>query len=196
MKRAIIFSTITDTNSQTILSQIFNNEIKDKVLAYMPSDGVADAATYIEEWRSYAQKFGTSFNLVNNHSPDDAEKAKLLDSNILLISGGNTFSLLDNLRKSGLDQTIIEFTKKSNFILSGFSAGALVLTPTIAICNLPNFDKNLVDITDLTGLGIFDFEVFPHYADDVHKKILENYRSTTHHQVREMGDEDYITVDM
>jgi len=54
----------------------------------------------------------------------------------------------------------------------------------------------LVGITDLTGLGIFDFEVFPHYADDVHKKILENYRSTTHHQVREMGDEDYIIVDM
>jgi len=162
----------------------------------MPSDGIADAGTYIEEWRSYAQRFGAGFNVVDNHSSDGAEKVKLLDANILLISGGNTFSLLDNLRKSGLDQTIIEFTQKSNFILSGFSAGALVLTPTIAICNLPNFDKNLVGITDLTGLGIFDFEVFPHYADDVHKKILENYRSTTHHQVREMSDEDYITVDM
>jgi len=179
-----------------ILSQIFNDEIKDKVLAYMPSDGVADSATYIEEWRSYAQRFGAGFNVVDNHSSDETERAKLLDSNILLISGGNTFALLNNLRKSGLDQTIIEFTQKPNFILSGFSAGALVLTPSIAICNLPEFDDNLIGITDLNGLGIFDFEVFPHYSDDLHKKILENYRSTTHYQLREISDEDFIAVDI
>jgi len=53
MKRAVLFSTITDTNSDMILSQIFNNEIKDKVLAYMPSDGVDNSATYVEEWRQY-----------------------------------------------------------------------------------------------------------------------------------------------
>jgi dipeptidase E len=196
MKRAVLFSTITDTNSLTILSQIFNDEIKDKVLAYMPSDGIANSATYIEEWRSYAQRFRAGFNVVNNHLSDEAEKAKLLDSNILLISGGNTFALLNNLRKSGLDQTVIEFTQKRSFILAGFSAGALVLTPTIAVSNLPDFDENLVGITDLNGLGIFDFEVFPHYVDDLHKRTLENYRSTTHYQVREISGEELITVDM
>jgi dipeptidase E len=196
MKLAVLFSTITDTNSQTILSQIFNDDIKNKVLAYMPSDGVANSETYIDEWRSYAQRFGADFSVVNNHSSDEAERAKILDSNILLISGGNTFALLNNLRKSGLDQAIIEFTQKPNFILSGFSAGALVLTPTIAICNLPGCDENLVGITDLNGLGVFDFEVFPHYADALHKKILESYRSTTHYQVREISDEDFITVGM
>jgi dipeptidase E len=196
MKRAVLFSTITDTNSQTILSQIFNNEIKDKVLAYMPSDGVANSVTYIKEWRSYAQRFGAGFNVVNNHSSDETEKAKLMDSNMLLISGGNTFALLNNLRKSGLDQAIIEFSQKPDFILSGFSAGALVLTPTISICNLPDFDENLAGITDLTGLGILGFEVFPHYVDDLHKKILEKYRSTTRYKVREMSDDDFITVDM
>lgn len=196
MKRAVLFSTITDTNSQTIFSEIFNDKIKDKVLAYMPSDGVANSASYIEEWRSYAQRYGAAFNVVNNHSSDATERAKLLDSNILVISGGNTFALLNNLRKSGLDDAIIEFTQKPNFILSGFSAGALVLTPTIAICKLPDFDENLVGINDLNGLKIFDFEVFPHYVDDSHKQILENYRATTKYQVREMSDEEFITVDM
>lgn len=196
MKRGILFSSITDTNSEMILSQIFNNEIKDKVLAYMPSDGAANSAIYIEEWRNYAQRFGAGFNVVNNHSSDETERAKLLNSNILLISGGNTFVLLDNLRKSCLDQAIVEFTQKSEFILSGFSAGALVLSPTIAISNLPNFDDNLVGITDLNGLGIFDFEVFPHYEEDLHKTVLEDYRSTTRNQVREISDVDFIAVDM
>jgi dipeptidase E len=196
MKRAVLFSRITDTNSQAILSQIFNAEIKDKILAYMPSDGTTNSAIYIEEWRSYAQRFGAGFNVINNHSSDEAEKAKLLDSNILVISGGNTFALINNLRKSGLDQAIIDFTQKPNFILAGFSAGAIVLTPTIAVCNLPGFDENLVGITDLKGLEVFDFEVFPHYIDNLHKKILENYRLTTHHQVREISDDNFITVDM
>ena len=162
----------------------------------MPSDGIANSAVCIEEWRSYAQKFGAGFNLVDNHSSDGAEKQKLLDSNILLISGGNTFTLLNNLRNSGLDHAIIEFTKKSNIIISGFSAGAIVLSPTIAVCNLPDFDDNLVKITDLRGLGVIDFEIFPHYVEDSHQNILEKYRTTTNYQVREISDEDYIIVDM
>lgn len=196
MKQVVLFSTITDTNLQTILSEIFNDKIKDKVMAYMPSDGVADSATYIEEWRSYAQRFGAGFNVINNHSTDEIEKVKLLESSILLISGGNTFALLDNLRKSGLDQAVIKFTEKPNFVLSGFSAGALILTPTIAICNLPNFDENLVGVTDFDGLGIIDFEVFPHYVDDLHQKITEDYRRTTRFQVSEISDEDFIIVSM
>jgi len=100
------------------------------------------------------------------------------------------------LRDSGLDKTITEFSHKPEFILSGFSAGAIVLSPTIAVCNLPIFDENLVGITDLNGLGIFDFEVFPHYADTLHRKMMEDYRSTTHYPVRELSDEDFIIVYM
>lgn len=196
MKRVVLFSTITDTNSQPILSDIFSDKIKDKVLAYMPSDGVGSSATYIEEWRSYAQRFETGFNVIDNHSSDELEKAKLLDSNILLISGGNTFTLLNNLRKSGLDQAVLKFTQKPNFILSGFSAGALVLTPTIAVCSLPNFDENMVGLTDFEGLGIVDFEVFPHYVNGLHNEIIETYKRTSRYQVKEISDEDFITVNM
>jgi len=196
MKQVILFSTITDANSRTILSQIFSDTIQNKVLAYMPSDGVSSSTTYIEEWRSYAKEYGAAFNLVNNHSSEETEKVKLLDSNILLISGGNTFTLLNNLRESGLDHTVKEFAQKPSFVLSGFSAGALVLTPTIDVCNLPNFDDNLVDITDLTGLGIINFEVFPHYVDNLHEKIIKEYRLTAHYQVREISNEDFISLNI
>lgn len=196
MRKVVLFSTITDNNSQTILSEIFDEKINDKVLAYMPSDGVVDSATYIEEWRNYSQRFGADFNIIDNHSSDEKEKVKLLESNILLISGGNTFTLLNNLRKSGLSRTINEFTQKPNFILSGFSAGALILTPTIAICGLPNFDENLVGITNFEGLGVIDFEVFPHYEEELHKNIIENYRHRSSFQVREISDDDFITVNI
>ncbi len=196
MKRVILFSTITSANSTEILSQIFSNELGDLALAYMPSDGIANSAIYIEEWRAYAKKFGASFTVIDNHSPNAAEKQKLLDANILVISGGNTFALLHNLRTSGLDKTIIEFAQKPNVILSGFSAGAIVLSPTIAICNLPNFDENIVGLTDLRGLGIVDFEIFPHYVEASQLQTLEDYRATTSNQVKQISDEEYIVVDL
>ncbi len=74
----------------------------------------------------------------------------------MVITGGNTFKLLDNLRKSGLDKAIKEFSNKSEFVLAGLSAGALVLTPTIEVCNLPNYDESTVGIDDFTGLNIIN----------------------------------------
>ena len=197
MKRIVLFSTPTPTNIDKILEQIFPEDPKDKILAYMPSDGSNALQKYIDEWKGYADKNNAGFNLVNNSLVGSTvEYDKLLNSNMLVISGGNTFKLLDNLRKSGLDKAIMEFVKKDNFVLSGFSAGALVLTPTIEVCNLPNYDENIVGLTDLTGLGIVYFEVFPHYDEATQKNLLEEYRKTAQHEVKEITNEDFITIDL
>lgn len=195
MKRIVLFSTLTESNSKTILEQIFPKEIKTKVFSYVPSSGIEGAELYIEQWRAIAQKFKAQFNVIDNSTYDHKQHTKLLSSNIVVISGGNTFNLLRNLRKSGLDKSIKEFVTKPDFVLAGFSAGALVLTPTITVCDLPNFDENLVGLDDLSGLGIVDFEIFPHYDEQTQKTILDNYRETTASKVREITDEDYISID-
>lgn len=195
MKRVVLFSTLTESNSRTILGQIFPNEIQNKVLSYIPSNGIEDAGSYIEEWRAIAQKCEAQFNVIDYSLHDSQQQSKLLSSNIVVISGGNTFNLLKKLRESGLDKSIKEFVEKPDFVLAGFSAGALVLTPTIAVCSLPNFDQNLVGLDDLSGLGIVDFEILPHYDKQSQKNVLENYRKTTVREVREITDEDYVSID-
>ena len=196
MKRITLFSTLTSSNEELILNQILPAELIDKTIAYMPSEGVEDTHGYIKQWEVIAKKYGARLNVINNQIQSLEEQDKLLASNILVISGGNTFNLLRNLRESGLDTSIRQFLNKPNFVLSGFSAGALVLTPNIKICNLPNFDENSAGLKDLDSLGVVDFEVFPHYKKDVHKKMLEDYRKTTDNHVREITDEDYISIDM
>lgn len=196
MKRITLFSTLTDSNEEAILNQILPTELIDKTIAYMPSGGVKGAQEYIKQWEVIAKKYGTKFNVINNQIRSLEEQDKLLASNVLIISGGNTFNLLNNLRESGLDTSIRYFLNKPNFVLSGFSAGALVLTPNIKICNLPDFDDNLVGLKDLNSLGVVDFEVFPHYKKDIHEKMLEDYRKTTNNRVNEIADEDYISIDL
>jgi dipeptidase E len=197
MKRIVLFSTLTPSNKDNILDQLFPSELKNKVVSYMPSDGSTIQQQYVDEWKGYAERYDASFNVINNCATDSyEERDRLLSSNILVISGGNTFTLLDNLRKSGLDKALVEFAKKDNFVLSGFSAGALVLTPTIKMCNLPNFDDNLVGLTDVTGLGIVDFEVFPHYNELTQKDLLDTYRQTAEHKIREISNEDSIIINL
>jgi dipeptidase E len=195
MKRIVLFSTLTESNRKAVLSQLFPLALENKVFSFIPSNGVKGSEPYIEQWRAIAQDYNAEFNVIDNSVNDAEEQRKLLYSNIILISGGNTFGLLQNLRNSGLDKSIKEFTEKSDFVLAGFSAGALVLTPTIEICSLPGFDENLFELKDLTGLSIVNFEVFPHYNEHLQKTTLENYRKTTANNVREIADEDYITLD-
>ena len=196
MKRILLFSTLTVSNRKAVLNQLFPAALQNKVFSYIPSNGVKGSEPYIEQWQVIAQDYNAEFNVIDNSVNDADEQKKLLYSNIVLISGGNTFGLLQNLRSSGLDKSIEEFAEKSDFVLAGFSAGALVLTPTIEICNLSDFDENLVGLKDLTGLGIVNFEVFPHYNEHLQKLSMENYQKTTDNNVREITDEDYITLDL
>jgi len=161
----------------------------------MPSNGIEGAEVYIQQWKDIAKQYSATFNLIDNSINNIDEKRKLLSSNILVISGGNTFSLLKDLRASRLDESIKEFSKKSEFVLSGFSAGALVLTPTIEVCNLPEFDDNEVGVKDLVSLHIVDFEVFPHYQES-QAVTLESYKKITSNSVVEISEDGYIEIDL
>lgn len=196
MKRIVLFSTPTNSNIYQISDLIFPKEIEHKVFAYMPSSGSNSPQKYTDFWKGIADKFNAEFNFIDNTNSDKSQKKALLKSNILLITGGNTFGLLNNLRQSGLDQTIKEFSKKDNIVLAGFSAGAIVLSPTIEVCNLPGYDENLVRLTNLNGLNIINFEVFPHFNEDSERQVLEKYRAQTKYQVKEITDEGHISLDL
>ena len=197
MKRVILFSSPSGSNFGKILNLIFPKEIKHKILAYMPSNGIHTKEEYTKYWQNISERYQAEFRFIDNSEGKNGEESvKLLGSNILVITGGNTFRLLENLRKSGLDNAIKKFVNKDSFVIAGFSAGALVLTPKIDICNLLNFDKNEVGLANLTGLNVVDFEVFPHFLEEKHKGLLNNYRKTATNKVREITDDGYIAIDL
>jgi len=164
----------------------------------MPSDGLVNCKQkYIDQWMELAGEDNAKFVIIDNLSKKpQKEIKKLMESNILIISGGNTFKLLYNLRKSGLDKAITHFANKGEFVLSGYSAGAFVLTPTIKICNLSKFSNNDIGLTDLTGLNIVDFEVFPHYNKQNDKLSLKEYCNMATNEVKEISETGFIKLDL
>lgn len=194
IQKILLFSVPTEKNSNDIHREIFPKQIENKIFAYMPSDGDNNPEKFTNTWKNIARENNAEFLYINNCGKNSKKEIEKLNSaNILLITGGNTFALLDKLKRTGLDRAIKNFVKKNNFVLSGFSAGALVLTPNIKVCNLDKYDANEVGIEDYTAIGIVDFEVFPHYTEE-DWKIFTDYSKSTENTVRRITDDEYIVV--
>jgi dipeptidase E len=205
MQRLILFSQPTENNSIELFDKLFPKDLKEKVFAYMPSSGRNSKQQYTDYWKEVSTARGFEFLFIDNMQEGESaneEAQKLDNANVLLITGGNTFELLRNLKRSGLDEAIKNFRNKSENIIAGFSAGAIVLSPRIDVSGRPAgidttdaVDENLVGITDLRGLNIVDFEIFPHYYEEKDKVILENYRKVSPYEVKTLSDDDLLIID-
>ena len=89
-----------------------------------------------------------------------------LRSDVIHLSGGNTYSFLHNLRKSGMMVPLKEFVRKGG-VLTGLSAGAILMTPTIDSAKYPSFDQddNEENIKNLKALNLVNFDFCPHYKN-------------------------------
>lgn len=93
-------------------------------------------------------------------------KRAVLKSDIIHLGGGNTFYFLKHLRKSGMLKELRQWALDGG-VLTGLSAGAIVMTKTIHTAGFPDFDRddNDEEIKNLNAMGLVDFEVFPHYKN-------------------------------
>ncbi|HLN19170.1 MAG TPA: Type 1 glutamine amidotransferase-like domain-containing protein, partial [Patescibacteria group bacterium] len=101
---------------------------------------------------------------LENESADSLYK-ELSEFDIIFVSGGNTFYLLDQIRKSGFDK-IIEKLLDEGKLYVGISAGSYIACPTIEVATWKNDDSNVVKIKDLTGLNLVPFLLKAHYEPD------------------------------
>lgn len=87
-----------------------------------------------------------------------------LSKDVIYLAGGNTFYFLKHIQQAGLKTHLIEFVKNGG-VLAGLSAGAIIMTPHIALAGYPHFecDENEVGLKTLSGLGLVPMEFFPHY---------------------------------
>jgi dipeptidase E len=95
---------------------------------------------------------------------DTAPDFGLVDADILVIPGGNTFHLLAFMRENNVFDEIDTFLKRGGKIYGG-SAGALIMGRDIGICDLATggLDPNDIGMVDTKALDLIgNAVVFPH----------------------------------
>lgn len=82
-------------------------------------------------------------------------------NDLVFVVGGNTFYLLQELRKSGADELLREAVHAGKLYI-GESAGAIVAAPDIAYSRAMDRPDRAPDLHDTVGLGLVDFYPVPH----------------------------------
>jgi dipeptidase E len=95
---------------------------------------------------------------------------KLSDYDLVWVVGGNSFLLLRAMKQSGFDRLIVPLVENDSIVYSGFSAGAVVATPSLHGIELVDdkdavperYDKEVV----WTGLHLVGKSIAPHYKSN------------------------------
>jgi dipeptidase E len=136
-------------------------------MAYVPYsyyESDSHFGEFVEQYRPFGvQKF---INFPIDIPAGKALRKEAFDCEIMHLSGGNTFYFLQSIRKSGLIGEFRRFVARGG-VLTGLSAGAILMTRDIQTAGFPEFDRddNEDDIKDLRALKLVDFHFYPHYKN-------------------------------
>lgn len=111
------------------------------------------------------------------------------DYDVMYMMGGNTFYLLDIIRKTNFNEDIRSFIN-SRKIYIGSSAGSEILGNSIEPAL--GYDENNVNMTDFTGLKIVDGLIIPHCNRK--EEFINNLKKETNEKLYLLYDGDGINI--
>lgn len=96
---------------------------------------------------------------------------------LILMAGGNTFYLLDHIRKTGFDQLLPRLLN-NGLIYVGSSAGSIVCCPTIESAKKFDNPSEAPNLKNYEGLNLFNQAIIPHaqkekYAERIKETVKE-----------------------
>lgn len=91
-------------------------------------------------------------------------------ADIIYFTGGNSFFLIDRLRKTGTDKLLKEQLEHGKLFI-GESAGAVVCAPDISYIEKMDPIPKDYSQNDYAGLNLIDFYILPHYLTAPFKKV-------------------------
>ncbi len=173
-------------------------DLKNKTVTYIPTASAAEKLGFfvkIGKWR--LRRLGLIVDeLEISKSSYETIKSKLEKNDIIYIAGGNTFFLLQELRRTGADQLLAKEINNGKLYI-GESAGAIVAAPDIGYSAEMDCAEKAPDLKDYAGLNLTEFYVVPHYKNWEMGKTAEIIinRYSAELDLKVIGDNQAVLVD-
>ncbi len=170
MDNGFLFLTSTGLSSQAVVEKLklisVNRKNKPVAIITTAAEGKEE-----NKYSQLAKKQFKSIGFVNVDFIDlETQPEKDLSSyGIIYVCGGNTFKLLKFARETNFKLSIENLLKR-NGIYIGVSAGSIIIGPSIEIAGEIVADKNEIGLEDLTGFGIVNLIVLPHYSSEIEEE--------------------------
>ena len=173
-------------------------DLKNKTVTYIPTASAAEKLGFfvkIGKWR--LRRLGLIVDeLEISKSSYETIKSKLEKNDIIYIAGGNTFFLLQELRRTGADQLLAKEINNGKLYI-GESAGAIVAAPDIGYSAEMDCAEKAPGLKDYAGLNLTEFYVVPHYKNWEMGKTAEIIinRYSAELDLKVIGDNQAVLVD-
>ena len=195
MKKLILVSMLYQV---TDLVRTIAPELEGKTVTYIPTAGIAEEVEgMVEEETSTLESLGMTVDVLEVSSASyDSIVNSLTKNDVIFVGGGNTFFLLQELRRSGADQILIREVEKGKLYI-GESAGSIITCPDIGYCAEMDSPEKAPDLIDYAGLNLVDFYIVPHIGNaemgEAAEKAVEKYSSEL--ELKAITDEQVILVE-
>ena len=177
MKKMFLASSFVDVAD--LFVKFSEGKCAGKTVTFIPTASlVEDVNFYVGAGKKALEKCGL---IVDELEISTATKEKIAsaikNNDYIYVSGGNTFFLLQELKRTGADKIISEHIN-SGKIYIGESAGSIVLS-----CNI-EYVKDMDDFTaapnigTFSSLGMIDFHPVPHHTNFPFKESVESIISS------------------
>jgi dipeptidase E len=170
-----------------------------KKVVFIPTASLTEKVTfYVGTDKKALEKLGMAVEeLEVSTAPKDEIAGKISSADYVFVSGGNTFFLLQELRRTGTDKLIVEHIQKGKMYI-GASAGSMILSKNIEYVKHMDSPADAPDLNnDFTALSVVDFSIVPHCTNAPFKKAAEKiiaaYSDTL--DLRSISNNQAITVD-
>jgi dipeptidase E len=195
MINAVLYSDqVIPANAKVDLRLVGLMEGRGRRIGYVPSGPEPDLRFY-KERRAYYARRGLDLDLFHDldRPHGDAALTALFACDAIHLSGGDTAAFLSRLQRSGMLEKLRAWARAGGLLI-GASAGAILMTPTIAVDALYG-DGHPNTIEENDALALLPFEFFPHLqAKPRYLADLKEYSRRTPRPIIACPDGDGIVV--
>ncbi|OOF65898.1 peptidase E [Rodentibacter sp. Ppn85] len=179
MKELFLSSSFKDV--ATVFAD-FKRDLKGKTVTFIPTASIVEKVVfYVASGKKVLEKLGLKVDILEISTSEPKEiKAKLKNNEFIYVTGGNTFFLLQELKRTGADKIIIEEVNAGKVYI-GESAGAMVVSPNVEYAIAMDSIKKAPHLENFDALNLVSFYTVPHYTNfpfqKAAQKIVDTYSS-------------------
>ena len=176
MKSLFITSSFSDVAS--IFKDTEENLTPGKTVTFIPTASIHEEINfYIEDAKKSLEGMGLLVEVIDVSIEDkDTIFSSLERNDFIYVSGGNTFFLLQELKRTGADKEIIKQVQSGKTYI-GESAGSMILSPSIDYVRDMDDESAAPSLESYEALNLIDFYPLPHHTNEPFIEITEAMKS-------------------
>lgn len=173
MKKIFLASSFADVAD--LFVKFTNEKCEGKTVTFIPTASLSEEVKfYVSAGKEELEKRGLIVDELEISTATKEEiESKLQRNDYIYITGGNTFFLLQELKRTGADKIITEQIESGKPYV-GESAGAIVLSRNIYYVKEMDNSMAAPELDSFSSLGLVDFYPLPHHTNFPFKEAVEN----------------------